>query len=104
MCKIVHFHGFQLPKLRVHPAPEVHDFAIKGMNFLSHFEHLRLDREGGEQLFLSCACFLITQQFLNVYRHVIHQIKAEYHSYRLVLIILYNSTIVKLKIVKEIEN
>ena len=40
MCKIVHFHGFQLPKLRVHPAPEVHDFAIKCMNFLSHFENL----------------------------------------------------------------
>ena len=40
MCKIVDFHGFQLPKLRVPPAPEVHDFAIKCMNFLSHFEHL----------------------------------------------------------------
>ena len=34
MCKIVHFHGFQLPKLRVHPAPEVHDFAIKCMNVI----------------------------------------------------------------------
>ena len=40
MCKVVHFYGFQLPKLRVHPAPEVHDFAIKCMNFLSQFEHL----------------------------------------------------------------
>ena len=36
MCKIVHYHGFQLPKLRVHPAPEVHDFAIRCMHFLSH--------------------------------------------------------------------
>ena len=26
MCKIVHFHGFQHPKFRVHPAPEVHNF------------------------------------------------------------------------------
>ena len=40
MCKIVHFHGFQLPKFGMHPAPEVYDFAIKCMNFLSHFEHL----------------------------------------------------------------
>ena len=28
MCKIVHFHGFQRPKFRVHPAPKVHDFFI----------------------------------------------------------------------------
>ena len=40
MCKIVHFHDFQLPKLRVQPVPEVHDFAIKCMNFVSQFEHL----------------------------------------------------------------
>ena len=40
MCKIVHFHGFQHPKFRVHPAPKVHDFAIRCMNFSSHFEHL----------------------------------------------------------------
>ena len=40
MCKIVHFHGFPRPKFRVHPAPEVHDFSIGCMNFLSHFEHL----------------------------------------------------------------
>ena len=40
MCKLVHFHGFQCPILRVHPAPEVHDFAIRCKNFLSHFEHL----------------------------------------------------------------
>ena len=26
--KIVHFHGFQRPKFRMHPAPEVHDFSI----------------------------------------------------------------------------
>ena len=30
----------QCPKFRVHPAPEVHDFAIRCMNFSSHFEHL----------------------------------------------------------------
>ena len=40
MCKTVHFHGFQHPKFRVHPAPEVHDFAIRCINFSSHFEHL----------------------------------------------------------------
>ena len=40
MCKIVHFHGFQHQKFRVSPAPEVHDFAIKCMNFSSHFENL----------------------------------------------------------------
>ena len=40
MCKIVHFHGFQRPKFRVHPAPKVHDFAIRCMNFSSKVEHL----------------------------------------------------------------
>ena len=40
MCKILHLHGFQHPKLRVHPAPKLHDFAISCMNFYSHFEHL----------------------------------------------------------------
>ena len=35
----------------------------------------------------SYACFLITQPFLKIYRHTIHQIKAEYHSY-----LLYNSS------------
>ena len=33
MCKIMHLHGFQRPKLRVHPAPEVHDFAIGSIDF-----------------------------------------------------------------------
>ena len=51
---------------------------------------LRLERGGEQQIFLSCACFLITQPFLNIYRHAIHQIKAEYHSYLLVSMILYN--------------
>ena len=63
---------------------------------------LRLDRVGGQLMFLSCACFLITQPFLNIIRHAIHQLKAEYHSYLLELIILYSSSDVKLKIVKEI--
>ena len=40
MCKIVHFYGFQRPKFRVHPVPKGHDFAIRCMNFSSHFEHL----------------------------------------------------------------
>ena len=35
MCKIMHFNCFQRPKFRVHPAPEVHDFAIRCMNFSS---------------------------------------------------------------------
>ena len=34
MCKIVHFYGFPRPKFKVH------DFAIRCMNFSSHFEHL----------------------------------------------------------------
>ena len=65
---------------------------------------LRLDRGGGQQIVVSCLCFLITQPFLNIYRHAIHRIKAEYHSYLLVSMILYNSSEVKLKIVKEVEN
>ena len=36
--------------------------------------------------------------------NAIHQMKAEYHSYLLVSIILYNSSEVKLKIVKEVEH
>ena len=62
---------------------------------------LRLERRGGQQIFLSCACFLITQSFLNIYRHAIPQMKAEYHSYLLVSMILYNLIEVKLKIMKE---
>ena len=65
---------------------------------------LRLERGGGQRIFLSCACFLITQSFLKIYRHAIHQIKAEYHSYLLASLILYNSSEVKLKIAKELEN
>ena len=65
---------------------------------------LLLERGGGQRIFLSCACFLITQSFLKIYRHAIHQIKAGYHSYLLVSMILYNSCELKLKIAKEIEN
>ena len=65
---------------------------------------LRLERGGRQWIFLSCACFLITQSFLKIYRHAIHQIKADYHSYPLVSMMLYNSSEVKLKIAKEIEN
>ena len=54
--------------------------------------NLRLERGGGQRIFLTCACFLITQPFHNIYGHAIHQMKAEYHSYLLV------------KTVKEIEN
>ena len=43
-----HFYHFKLqllgecqrPKFRVNPAPEVDDFAMRCMNFSSHFEHL----------------------------------------------------------------
>ena len=38
--RIVHFHGYQCLKLRVNAAPEAHDFAIRCMNFSSHFERL----------------------------------------------------------------
>ena len=61
---------------------------IKGLQH--HGSGLRLERGGGQQILLSCACLLITQPFLNIYRHAIHQIKAEYHSYIMVLMILYN--------------
>ena len=61
-----------------------------------------IERGGGQRIFLSRVFFLITQPFLNIYRHAIHQIKAECHSYVLVLMILYNSSEVELKIVKEI--
>ena len=60
---------------------------------------LRLERGGGQRIFISCACFLITQPFLKIYRHTIHQIKAEYHSYLLVSIILYNSSEVNRKFI-----
>ena len=62
---------------------------------------LRLERGGGQQIILSCACFLITQPFLNIYRHAIYQIKAEYHSCLVVSMILYNLSEVKLIIEKE---
>ena len=64
---------------------------------------LRLERGGGQQILLSCACFLITQPFLNIYRHAIYQIKAEYHSYLVVAMILYNLSEVKLKIERELK-
>ena len=63
---------------------------------------LRLERGGGQQIFLSCAVFLITQPFMNIYRHAIHQITAEYHSYLMVSMILYNSSEVEVEIVKGI--
>ena len=69
---------------------------------LKSYIFLRLERGGGQQIVLSCACFLITQPFFNIYRHAIHQMKGEYLSYLLVTIILYNSSEVKPKIVKEI--
>ena len=65
---------------------------------------LGLERGGGQRIFVTCACFLIIQPFLNIYRHAVHQMKAEYHSYLLVSIILYNSSEVKREIVKEVEN
>ena len=51
---------------------------------------LKVRGGGGQQIFQSCACFFITQPFLDIYRHAIHQIKADYHSYLLVIMILYN--------------
>ena len=60
-------------------------YTILGNVFL-----LRLERRGGQQICLSFAVFLITQPFLNINRHAIHRINAEYHSYLLVSMILYN--------------
>ena len=64
----------------------------------------RLERVGGQQIFLNCVFFLIARPFLKIYRHAIHQIKAEYHSNLLVSMILYSLSEVKLKFVKEIYN
>ena len=38
---------------------------------------LRLEWGGGQYILLSCACFLITQPFLNICRHAIYQIEKE---------------------------
>ena len=55
-------------------------------------------------MFLSCIGFLITQPCLNIYRHAVQQIRAEYYRYPLEVIILYNSGDIQLKSMKEIEN
>ena len=77
-----------------------------GIGFLQYSSltshNLRLERGGGERIFLSCAVFLITQVFLKIYRQSIHQIEAEYHSYLLASMTLYNSRELELKVVKEI--
>ena len=41
-------------------------------------KHLRLERGGRLQVWVSCACFLINLLCPNVLRHNIHQIKARY--------------------------
>ena len=46
---------------------------------------LRLDYGDGSLIGLGCAFSLISQALLNIERHVIHQIEAEYLSYPLVL-------------------
>ena len=64
-------------------------------------------REGRRAADFSKSCvfpYLLTQPFLNIHRHAIYQTKAEYHGYLLLSMIVYNSSEVKLKIVKEIEN
>ena len=52
---------------------------------------LRLERGVGQRICLSCACFVIARSIRNIYRHTIHQIKAEYHSYRMVSLVYCNS-------------
>ena len=42
---------------------------------------LKVERGGGHQTFLKCVYFLIAWPFLNIYRDIIHQIEAKYHSY-----------------------
>ena len=53
-------------------------------------------REGRRAANFPKLCSLITQPFLKIYRHAMHQIKAEYHSSLVVSMILYNSGKVKL--------
>ena len=59
--------------------------AVKKLNLMQafcHFLDLRLERGGpGQRISLNCACFLISQLFMNIYRHIIHQTEAEYHIY-----------------------
>ena len=49
--------------------------------------NFNLSRGGRQQLLPKCACSLITQPSLIIKRHIIQQIKAEYHSYPMVLIV-----------------
>ena len=46
---------------------------------------LRLEREGGQWICLSCRCLLLNLTFLNIYRHTLHQIKAKYHIYLMIV-------------------
>ena len=55
------------------PPPPTHTHTF------SNSVDLRLEREGEPQIFLSCAVYLITKPLLNICRHAVHQIKAEYH-------------------------
>ena len=87
--------------LTAHPLKPV---AIEKKNIYRKTSNLRLERGGGPRIFPSCACFLIAQPFLTIYRHAIHQMNAECHGYLLVSMISYNSSEVKLKIMKEKEN
>ena len=44
---------------------------------------------GKLKLIVICACFFITQSFINIYKHIIHQIEAEYPFYRLISILIW---------------
>ena len=47
-----------------------------------------IERGAGHWIYLSRACFLIARPFLNIYRHPIHQMEAEYQSYLMISVML----------------
>ena len=59
-------------------------FNLERRNGLPAVFCLRLDYGDGSMIRLGCGYSLISQALLNIERHVIHQMKAEYYSYRLV--------------------
>ena len=84
------FQNFMLKGLKVILTFTYHYSLVPGECFSSlvqavtsqaeNYKHLRFERGGGQRITLSCSCFSIDQSFLNIYRHIRHQIKAEYYN------------------------
>ena len=50
----------------------------------NHVSYLLLEQCSQHYILVCFACFLITQLFLNIRRHIIHQCEAKYLGYRMV--------------------